>query len=198
LHPRTDRFDFGTILDEAISMNETTSMSAPHADEPGEDGCDASAVSSALPPELVEATAREAARDADRVGRLLHELGFVPSPDRPVRLPATFLLNLAAAVRMRDWELGGLHVHLSAGLPDAEHAIIDAFGLLAPKSGAEPRHSVELSRKVVALFADRFAWLGRRDWDAAFALDALDEESAVDALAELLWSRRHEERGGKA
>ena len=34
-------------------MNETTSMAAPHAAGGGEDGYDASAVSSALPPELV-------------------------------------------------------------------------------------------------------------------------------------------------
>ena len=168
-------------------MNET-SMAAPHAAGGGEDG----GVSSALPPELVEATAREAARDADRVGQLLHELGFVPSPGRPVRLPAAFLLDLGAALRLLGWELGGLHVHRDAGLPPAEQALHDAFGLLAPKSGAEPRHSVELSRKVVALFAERFAWLGRHDLDADVMLDDhVDEDDLVGALAELLWNARH-------
>ena len=168
-------------------MNET-SMAAPHAAGGGEEGC----VSSALPPELVEATAREAEFDADRVGQLLHELGFVPSPDRPVRLPAAFLLDLGAALRLRVWGSSGLPALPDSGLPDAEQAIIDAFALLAPKSGAEPRHSVELSRKVVALFADRFAWLGRRDLDADVVLDDhVDEDDLVGALAELLWDARH-------
>jgi hypothetical protein len=173
-------------------MNETH-MAAPHTPGGDEDDLDASAVSSALPPaELVEATAREAARDADRVGQLLHELGFVPSPGRPVRLPAAFLLDLGAALRLLAWEQGGLHVHRDAGLPPAEQALHDAFGLLAPKSGAEPRHSVELSRKVVALFAERFAWLGRHDLDADVMLDDhVDEDDLVGALAELLWKARH-------
>ena len=168
-------------------------MAAPHAAGGDENGCDASAVSRGLPPELVEATAREAARDADRVGRLLHELGFVPSPDRPVRLPARHSwTHVAAALRLVGWVQGGLHVHIDAGLPPAEQALHDAVGLLAPESGAEPRHSVELSRRVVALFADRFAWLGRSDLDADVVLDDhVDADDLVGALAELLWNARH-------
>ena len=149
-----------------------TSKAAPHAAGGDEDTLDASAVPSVMPPELVEATAREAARDADRVGRLLHELGFVPSPGRPVRLPAAVLVTLGAALRLRGWEECGLHVHIDAGLPPAEQALHDAVGLLAPESGAEPRHSVELSRRVVALFADQVRLgSGRRDLDADVVLD---------------------------
>ena len=66
-------------------MKETTSIAARHAAEENSDGCDASATSSALPPELVEARAR----DTDFVGRLLHELGFVPSPDLQLSGPGS-------------------------------------------------------------------------------------------------------------
>jgi hypothetical protein len=72
-------------------MKETTSIAARHAAEENSDGCDASATSSALPPELVEATAREAARDTDFVGRLLHELGVVRSSDLQLAGPGSYL-----------------------------------------------------------------------------------------------------------
>lgn len=143
-------------------------------------------------PELVEAAAREAARDAENIALFLRELGFVPSADRPVRLPPAFLLHLGAALRLLVWESGGLRVHQDSGLPSAEQAIIAAFGLLDGASEAEAQHPVELARKVVALFADRLAWLGRRDLDADVVLDDhVDEDALVDALAELLWDARH-------
>ena len=143
-------------------------------------------------PELVEAAAREAARDAENVALFLRELRFVPSADRPVRLPPAFLLHLGAALRLLVWESGGLRVHQDSGLPMAERAIIDTFGLLDGASEAEAQHPVELARKVVALFADRFAWHGPRDLDADVVLDDhIDEDALVDALAELLWDVRH-------
>jgi hypothetical protein len=178
-------------------MNET-SRAAPHTPGGDEDDLDASAVSSALPPELVEATAREAARDADRVGRLLHELGFVPSPGRPVRLPAAFLLGLGAASRLLDWELGGLRVHRDAGLPPAEQALIDAFRGLVGSAGADGAAARDLARRVVALFAARLAWHGRPALGADVALDDLDEDAMLDALAAFLWARRHAGRGPAA
>ena len=167
-------------------MNET-SMAAPHAAGGGEEG----GVSSALPPELVEATAGEAARDADRAGQLLHELGFVPSPGRPVRLPAAFLLDLGAALRLLAWEQGGLHVHRDAGLPPAEQALHDAFRGLVESAGATGTAARDLARRVLALFAGRLAWHGRPELDADVALDDLDEDVMLDALAAFLWARRH-------
>ena len=174
-------------------MNET-SMAAPRAAGGGEEGC----VSSALLPELVEATAREAARDADRVGQLLHELGFVPSPGRPVRLPAAFLLDLGAALRLLAWEQGGLHVHRDAGLPPAEQALHDAFRGLVESAGANGAADRDLARRVVALFAGRLAWHGRPELDADVALDDLDEDAMLDTLAAFLWARRHAGRGPAA
>ena len=123
---------------------------------------DRPAVSAAIPDELVEAMAREAARDAENVAVFLRELGFTPSDDRPVRLPAAFLLDLGAALRLLMWESSGLRVHQDSGLPGAERAIIDAFGHLDATAEVEALPPVELPRRVVALFADRFAWHGRR------------------------------------
>ena len=143
-----------------------------------------------VPEELSEAVAREAARDAENVVLFLSELGFTPSGDRPVRLPAAFLLALGAALRLLTWESSGLHVHQDSGLPGAERAIIDAFGHLEDTAEVEALPPVELPRRVVALFADRFAWHGRRDLDADVVLDDYDDEAALDALAQFLWEAR--------
>src|SRR4051812_13158690 len=89
---------------------------------------DQNAMTGTLHPELAEAVAREAARDAENVSEFLYELGFVPSADRPVRLPPAFLLHLGAALRLWVWEAGGLRAHRDSGLPEAERAIIEAFG----------------------------------------------------------------------
>ena len=145
-----------------------------------------------VPEELSEAVAREAARDAENVALFLSELGFRPSDDRPVRFPAAFLLALGAALRLLTWESSGLRVHQDSGLPGAERAIIDAFGHLDVTAEVEVRHPAHLPRKVVALFADRLAWHGRRDLDADVVLDDdVEEDSLLDALAELVWSARH-------
>src|SRR5919107_152623 len=89
------------------------------------DRCDQNAPTEAFHDALVEAVAREAARDAENVAEFLRELGFVPSADRPVRLPPAFLLHLGAALRLWTWESSGLRVHRDSGLPGAEQAIIE-------------------------------------------------------------------------
>jgi len=118
-------------------------------------------------------------------------MGLMPSTDRPVRLPPGFLLQLGAALRLLVWESSGLRVHLDSGLPMAELAIIEAFGLLEASTEAETQLSAELPRKVIGLFADRFAWHGRRDLNSDVELDdPVDDDLFLDALARLLWDAR--------
>ena len=148
-----------------------------------------------FPVELVEAVALEAEADADRVVEFLRELGMLRAEHPPVYFTADLLLFLGAVLRLNNWEELGLQIHLDAGLPTATKTLADAIRSVGELGKAV--YPKDLPKAVTALFIERFAWHGRRDWDAAFALDALDEETAVDALAELLWSRRHAERGGK-
>jgi len=150
------------------------------------------AVPGAIPDELAAAVAREAARDAENVALFLGELGLTPSPEHRVRLPAALLLDLGAALRLLMWESNGLRVHQDSGLPEAERAIVDAFGHLEASAEVEASPPVELPRRVVALFAERFAWHGRRDLDADVVLDDhVEEDMLLDVLAELLWDARH-------
>jgi hypothetical protein len=53
-----------------------------------------------FPAALVAAVAGEADLDAGRVGLFLQALGLEASPARPIRLPASFLLELGAALRL--------------------------------------------------------------------------------------------------
>ena len=69
--------------------------SPPHADLP-------------FPPDLVAAVRDEAGRDADRVAVFLDGLGLGGTPEKPVYLPAPFLLYLGGALRLWSWERQGL------------------------------------------------------------------------------------------
>lgn len=148
-----------------------------------------------FPVELVEAVAAEAEADADRVAEFLRDLGLLSAEQPRVCLSADVLLFLGAVLRLNSWEESGLQIHLAAGFSSASKALADAIRSVGQQG--KPIYPRDLSKAVTALFIERFAWHGRRDLDAVVALDFLDEETAMDALAELLWSRRHAEGGGK-
>ena len=65
------------------------------------------------------AVAVDAARDADRVGYFLDQLGLGATPEKPLPMPAAFLLHLGAALRLLAWETQPFFFHRAAGLPEA-------------------------------------------------------------------------------
>jgi hypothetical protein len=140
-----------------------------------------------FPADLISAVAGSAARDADHVGLFLHEMGLSASPDQPCRLPARFLLHLGAALRLLIWEAQGFFCHQAAGLPPARQAIRAAFQALRDPDD----DSSALCLQVLRLAVERFAWNGPRDLHAEIAVDDLDDEAALDLLAEFLWAARH-------
>jgi hypothetical protein len=136
----------------------------------------------ALPPELTEAVVAEAERDADRVIRFLRSLGLPLDPGSPIELPRDSLLQLGAALRMLDWERSGISPHIDAGLGPAHRALAEAFFPAADRPG----QGAHLTRRLLLVFAHRFAWHAGRDWDAAILLDSLDDEAALDEVARFL------------
>jgi hypothetical protein len=139
-----------------------------------------------LPAEMVAAVAADAARDADRVGLFLEQLGLGATPEKPRPLPAGFLMDLGAALRLLVWEAEGFFGHREAGLPTAEQAIRDAFRFLTDPE-ANP---AELSVLVLRLSVERFAWSGQPELGADIALDEAHEDVLLEALADFLWARR--------
>ena len=141
----------------------------------------------AFPADMINAITAAAQRDADAVGFFLRQLGLAGSPQQPLKLPAGFLLYLAAALRLFFWETQGFAFHRAAGLPPARQALADAFAALADVN-ANP---TELCVAVRRLSVERLAWNGLRHWNADIALDDLRDDQALDVLAEFLWANRH-------
>jgi hypothetical protein len=137
---------------------------------------------------LLRAIAAEAEADADRVALLVREMGYDPSPSKPVIMDRELLLFFGAALRLYSWEKAGIATHRDRGLPPASDLFTNAARALV-EEGKKPNGS-ELGILVMKMFVEDFAWNGRLDLGAPVALDSLDEDTAVDALAELLWNRR--------
>ena len=137
--------------------------------------------------DLVTAVAVDAARDASRVVLFLDALGLEATPEKPMSLPSRFLLQLGAALRLLDWEAQGFSFHRAVGLPEAREVIRHAFGSLNDSTVDWK----DLCVCVLRLSLERFAWHGWRDLGAPVAIDDLDDEAALDALAEYLWATRH-------
>jgi hypothetical protein len=149
-----------------------------------------------LPPELVRSVANEAARDAVRAASFLDAVGLTPPPGGVLQLPANFLLNLGAAMRLLAWEVAGVVVHLEAGLPPARDAIHRVFRETVRESGYGDCTSPWLSLAVLQLSVERFAWTALRDLRADILLDFPDEDALVEAMARFLWDRRHDLQSG--
>ena len=143
-----------------------------------------------FPLDLVTAVAGDADRDADRVALFLQALGLKPSPARPLALPAAFLLELGAALRLLEWERRGLSAHTDAGLPPSGQALREALRHLDIPELAARTLGDTLTYRVMVLFAERFAWAGREELDADVALGEADEDALLDALADFLWDHR--------
>jgi hypothetical protein len=150
-----------------------------------------------IPDALVQATAREAELDADRVGSFLAHLGLRPSRAGvevvPLRLPHGLLLGLGAALRLSAWESNGARAHLPVDLPVSGAVIRDLFDAAADPSQAKrlEAHADELILRVFRTWVEYFAWGGRQEMDADLVLGEAEEETLADALADLLWNSRH-------
>jgi hypothetical protein len=139
-----------------------------------------------FPSEMVAAVAVDADRDADRVISFLGHLGLRATPEKPLPMPAGFLLHLGAALRLLEWEARGIFVHREAGLPEARQAIRDAFQSLT-EPDADP---TKLCVAVLRLCVERFAWSGLPELGADVALDEAQEDALLEALADFLWAQR--------
>jgi hypothetical protein len=146
-----------------------------------------------FPDDLIVAVTREAEADADRVAELLRYVGLQPTEGKPLGFSRDLLLFLGAALRLGSWEEAGVPIHFSIGLPPASRILADAIRSAQQGHCAYPK---ELSHVVHKLFIDRAAWHGR-DLGGVVELGGLDDETALDALAQFLWSRRRAEGQGK-
>jgi hypothetical protein len=138
-----------------------------------------------FPPEMIAAAQLAGGRDADRVAVFLNRLGLRATPEKPMPMRAWFLLHLAAALRILEWEAQGFFFHREAGLPNAKQALRDAFITLRDPAAADP---TEFCWSVQCLSLERFAWSGPTDLGADIAMDDVEEDLLLEALADFLWT----------
>ena len=144
-----------------------------------------------FPTELVAVLAADAVLDAECVGQFLQACGLRGSRDRPIRLPSGVLLELAAVLRVLEWEQNGIRVHLDAGLPSADELVDDLLQRLKRAMSNSSTSPVgTLIYHVVKLSVERMSWHGRRELAAEVALDDADEDALLEALADFLWKNR--------
>lgn len=145
-----------------------------------------------FPSDLVLAVARSAERDAELIGLFLDTYSATPAGrwlvDRPMRLPAAFLLGLGASIRIALWERSGIHIHRAAGLPSAREALHDV--LRSPLDPDAAARTASLPARVFGLFINHFAWSGCLELNADVTLGEADEETLLEALADFLWAHR--------
>ncbi len=118
----------------------------------------------------------------------------VPIPlDRPLPVPATWLLDLAAALQLAFWESCGIEPRqVDPDLPDFETALSGVMQQLSPRPAGSSavRQLGWLHRRVTDAQFECFAWRSREELDAPVVLGQYDEEPALEALADFLWAAR--------
>ncbi len=151
-----------------------------------------------LPHGTIPATVSFAERTATLTGELLKILGVAPDrkTGRPVTMPAEFLLELGAVAQLLDWKLKGFASVLGDDVADAsqfarqlaERAQRHADSFVDQDASA----AAKLSRKVLRLWIERFAWNSPSELGCDLVLPELDDdEDFVGCLADILWRHRH-------
>jgi hypothetical protein len=149
-----------------------------------------------VPDAVIQAAIRRAERQAEMVIAAFDEHGLFPQ--RPVALPAGFLLELGAVMELGLWERQGLRAHLDSALPTYREATYreatDAF-LARAKQGAAAFGSPEtvlLHNRVLRVWMEHFAWDGPDILQAELILGDVDDEEFANMLADFVWQHRHD------
>jgi hypothetical protein len=150
-----------------------------------------------FPPALLSFALHEASKDADAV---VHFLSMVEQRSgerwkRPVRFPASFLLGLAATLRMAGWEMQNLFPHTAEGLPQSSEALRQvAACCLDLHPNQRDQLVLNLCLQVFNISVTRFAWEGPAIFGGnVFLQNDEDEDQLISAIAELAWKHRHKE-----
>jgi len=149
----------------------------------------------AFPAELVEAGRHRAEHDAERVIRFLNPLleriahrtdQFGTVDDLKKSFPTWFLLELAAALQVQEWErlqcLPAEH-----DLPPSSQLFDELLARL-PLSG----QTAHIHQRIWHFACHHFSWQASAEASAELLLDELHDDDLVNALADFLWENRND------
>jgi len=144
-----------------------------------------------VPDEVIQAATRHGERQAEMVVAAFDEHGLFPQ--RPIGLPAGFLLELAAVMELGSWEQQGQRDHLDSELPTYREAA-DAFLARAKQGSAAftSPETVSLHNRVAQVWMKHFAWDGPDILQADCVIGDVDEEEFAQLLADFVWQHRRE------
>lgn len=141
-----------------------------------------------IPRDQFLAIVRNAEYQADLTAATLREMGL---PIKNLRLPGNFLLELGAVVQLHVWERRGLTPHLKGELPAAKVASKELVERVQKgASEFEGNNAAPLSRQVLQVGIEQFAWNGQELLQADVVVGDVDEDEFVALLAEFLWTHR--------
>lgn len=145
-----------------------------------------------LSEQQIQAVARHAVRQAHLTAATLDATGLFP--DKPTTcFPAAFLIELGAVLEMGLWERQGLRAYLNSDLPTFREAAAQLAARAKQGPGAfEGPEAAPLSRRVLRVWMEQFAWEGRDHFAADVVLGRVDEDQFADLLADFIWQHRHE------
>ena len=140
----------------------------------------------------IRAVVRHAKRAAELTAAALDATGLFP--EKPISLPAAFLLEFAAVLELGLWERQGLREFLKTDLPsysEAAEAML-AKAKLGPAAFGGPDDASSLSSRVLQAWIRHCAWEGPDLLHADFILGDVDEDQFAQVLADFVWQHRHE------
>ena len=115
--------------------------------------------------------------------------------DLAATLPAEFLTELSAVIRIASWQLTGLESYLGADLPSWRMLFRELLHRLAhaPETfGDDPTTcAAPLARRVMKFWFTRFSWCAPLFLGVDMVARRPDSQVVLEALAELLWHGRH-------
>jgi hypothetical protein len=140
----------------------------------------------------IRAVARHAEYKAHLTAAVLDATGLFP--ERPICLPAGYLLELAAVLELGMWERQGLRPFLNCDLPTFREA---ADALLAranrgPAAFDSPDDSSSLSSRLLRVWMKSFAWDSHEFFATNIVLGEVDEDQFVELMTQFVWKNRRE------
>jgi hypothetical protein len=144
-----------------------------------------------LPDPMVRAIIRSSEFQADLVAAVIEASELFKS--KLIQVSAACLLEFAALLQIWFWDHQGLRPQLPADLPTYQEAAA-SFAARAAKgdAGFEGANASLLGLKVIQVVMDQFAWEGQDYLQADVVLRTIDEDQLIEAIADLLWNKRHQ------
>ena len=139
---------------------------------------------------------RAAALIAEVLDRLIAEAGRRGDDFDGQGLPPGFLLELSAVAQLAMWKSSGLAKFLPKDLPDYRGAAKE----LNARVQSDPRQfdsigSAILSRRLMQVWLENCSWTAPHLLGVDVTSGLVDEDLAIEALAQILWKYRRSRQG---